>query len=96
MEIKDIQEISVHSLKTSCCYTGSLLNDSQELKISFFKEKLLRKALEKHKKIVPCGTRCFQIKNQELLFWFNDELISSTTKILSEFLDEPILPVREI
>lgn len=87
MEIKDINDVSVHSFKTTCCFTGSMLDEEKELKISHIKEKLLERALKEHKIIVTCGPRCFQIKNQELLFWYciNENL---TTKLITESLGE--------
>jgi hypothetical protein len=87
MEINDIKEVSVHSFKTSCCFTGHPLDESFELKISHLKERLVKKALQQHKKIKPCGTKCFQIKEKELLFWFNT---NEFTRLLIEELDELI------
>jgi ketopantoate reductase len=82
MTIKSI-DTQIHSLKTSCCYSGSLLDDTQELMILSTKEKLVKKALKQYSTISPCGTKCFQVKNKELLFWFN---FDKTTKLMTEDL----------
>lgn len=83
MQIRDSQEILVDKLKTSCCFTGHLLDEELEKKILPVKRKLFKKALKLHKNINPCGIRCFQLKDNELLFWFN---INEFTKLLIEDL----------
>jgi hypothetical protein len=84
MSIKSLDEIRVHSLKTSCGFTGSILDETQEEKILHLKEKLLEKAIRQYSTITPCGTQCFQVQEKELLFWFN---FNETTKIITENID---------
>lgn len=88
MTLEHKNKIPVEKFKTACCYTGIVLDAYQEEKITLIKEKLILKALSEHKKITTCGTKCFQIKNKQLLFYFNT--IEKTTKIISDSLKEHI------
>lgn len=84
MCINNIDEVHLRSLKTSCGFTGSILDEIQEEKILHIKEKLMKKALRQYSKITPCKTQCFQILDNELVFWFN---FNETTKIITENID---------
>jgi hypothetical protein len=51
------------------------------------KQKLIDRAIEKHNRIFPCGSRknfseCFTILEEQLLFWYNTE--DHDTKVLYE------------
>lgn len=51
------------------------------------KQKLIAKAIDKHKEIYPCSDKvsfddCFTIHKDKLVFWYNDSELS--THILTE------------
>lgn len=53
------------------------------------KQKLIERAIEKHKKIFPCGNidsilDCFTVHDETLVFWFNTE--DNNTRVLVEAL----------
>ena len=81
-------QVPIQKFRTSCCYTGIILDTYQEEKITPIKEKLILKALSEHKKITTCSTNCFQVKNKKLLFYFNTS--EQTTKMISAYLNEPV------
>jgi len=85
MKIKNLDEISVDSFRTSCAYTGALLDELSEQKLVPVKQKLVEKALNLYSTIATCGELCFQINDQRLFFWFN---INETTKTISETLSQ--------
>lgn len=78
---------NINSFKTSCSYTGTFLDASSEEKLNPFKKELIEKAIKQYKDITECRPFCFQLHNEELLFWFN---YNETTKTLSHSL-EPAL-----
>lgn len=86
-EINSVKDISVSSFKTSCCFTGALLDDSLEQKLTPIKKRLVKRALRQYKTISACTPICFQVYEQKLLFWFNS---NETTKTLSQSINEPI------
>lgn len=83
--IENIDELKVDSLRTSYSYTGTIVEESLETKLFPIKQKLIKKALDEYKTISTCGVRCFQIYEEQLLFWFN---FNETTKTISEDIEQ--------
>jgi hypothetical protein len=81
-----INEISVLS-KTSCSYTGTFLDDSVEKKLIPIKRKLIKKAIKQYKNVTACSPFCFQIHEQKLMFWFNN---NETTKTISTSINQSL------
>lgn len=88
MTINDVKDVPIMSFKTSCCYTGEILNDSIDKKLIPLKLKLIQKAIEQYKTVTACTPFCFQVYEQKLLFWFNS---NETTKTISETIEDSLV-----